>query len=267
MSTIKKRGFTLIEVILSVVLIAIIVPAGVVALSNLSHTVGFYQRVSQAINIAKDQMSIVNRLPFNDPTLANGKNIVSQNYQNSSFNVTRTVNNVFGNDNNAEVLKRIMVKVQDTMTNVSFTLYTLRAKNVVFGPPSQGGVSGQAVNLNLTEGGAALSNKTFQSFGIENISQADPITIDKMRVVWDPIVPNQVLNSVLLRGNIVFNGNEPSGNLIDIANVAIPPTSSTNSNKLIYSKNFVPQTDYTFTLIFQMTDASQRSITITKTAL
>ncbi|MCX5751907.1 MAG: type II secretion system protein [Candidatus Saganbacteria bacterium] len=270
-SEIRNHGFTLIEMVLSILLISIIVPAAAVSFANVSNSVIRYQRISQAIIIAKEEMAIVNRLPFSNPTLINGYNVTTQNYQGSGFNVTRKVTNIYGNDTNAEVLKKIQVTAQDTVTkNLSFALYTMRAKNVYFGPASQSTPpSGQAVYLNPTEGSAALTQNWLSLFSLENQSPSLPITIDKIKVTWSPIPSGQKLNAIILKG-LYFATNTQSGTLVDITNVTFQPGEISTYNQLGFGtqspqKPFTIGTIVNFTILFQLGDGSQKSLKLTRT--
>jgi prepilin-type N-terminal cleavage/methylation domain-containing protein len=262
-----KKGFTLVEVILAIVLICIIVPMGAVALGNIAMSVVQYQRLSQVVDLAQDYLTLVNNAPFS--SLPAGT-VTLPNYQGSGFTLRRSIVNLnlpSGSETDTEVLKRITVLASLPNTEVEVELETLRAKNVWFGIPSQGAPGTQAFFLVFSEAAATLVQKVLSGFSLQNTSPSTAITIDRMILVWSPIAAGQKLQKVVLNGQTgLAAGNVSSGALTDLTNIIFQPNQASTNNQFTFSKKFNAGTSVTFKLTFFMLDGSQKLFQITRVA-
>ncbi len=102
------RGFTIIEIIITVVLVGLVlIPLGIMATEYIRGT--FYSRdLGVAEGLAKDEISKVNNLDFNDPTLADGYDNITGSYQGYPYDLRRSVNYVPGTNN---TLKQVQIRV------------------------------------------------------------------------------------------------------------------------------------------------------------
>ena len=126
----KTRGFTLIELIMTVVLVGIVsVP---LALLISSHVTGVtYSRAkSLAFNLARLDMEEVNNTAYAAIASANFVN-----YQGYNYNLSRTVTYAAGSGVSAESLKQITINVSASGGGSPLaTLVTYIARNVSYGP-------------------------------------------------------------------------------------------------------------------------------------
>jgi len=131
-------SFTLIEIIITIVLVGLaLIPLSIMALEYVRGT--FYSRDLGVVEgLAKDELSKVNSLSFNDPTLADGYNNITGNYQGYSFDLQRSVNIVPGMNN---ALKQVQVRIYPAgdLSRQLINITTFVA-NTSFGPGSGGGL-------------------------------------------------------------------------------------------------------------------------------
>jgi prepilin-type N-terminal cleavage/methylation domain-containing protein len=103
-----KSGFTLIEMIITIVLVSIVmIPIALIAAEFVRSTV-YADSLTMAANLGRQEMAIVNNLSYADPTLADGYDHRTTNYAGYPYDVRRAVNSVIGTNDN---LKRVMVDV------------------------------------------------------------------------------------------------------------------------------------------------------------
>jgi prepilin-type N-terminal cleavage/methylation domain-containing protein len=124
-----KRGFTLIELIMTIVVVGIVaVPLSLFIGRNIE-SVFYCEDLTIALNLAKFEMEKVNNL-----TYANIINASLPNYQGYNYNVARTVTYVQGSGATPESLKKITVSVTKTgSASVLLSLVTYIARNVSYG--------------------------------------------------------------------------------------------------------------------------------------
>lgn len=140
MSKTKKflGSFTLIEIIITIVLVGLaLIPLSIMALEYVRGT--FYSRDLGVVEgLAKDELSKVNSLSFNDPTLADGYNNITGNYQGYPFDLQRSVNIVPGMNN---ALKQVQVRIYPAgdLSRQLINITTFVA-STSFGPGSGGNV-------------------------------------------------------------------------------------------------------------------------------
>ena len=125
----RKTGFTLIELILTIVVVGIVaVPLSLVIAQNCS-SVFYSEGVTIAFNLARLEMETVNNLSY-----ASVANAAFSSYQGYGYNVTRTVSYVYGSAITTESLKKISIQVKRVGSSaVLATLVTYRANNVSYG--------------------------------------------------------------------------------------------------------------------------------------
>lgn len=124
-----RRGFTLVELIMTIVVVSIVaVPLSLLISQHLESVVQSRDYTS-AVNLARFEMEKVNNLSYN--------NVVSASfspYPGYHYDVTRTVTYAQGGALTAESLKKIVVEVRPADgTDVLISLVTYLAKNVTYG--------------------------------------------------------------------------------------------------------------------------------------
>ena len=124
-----KKGFTLIELIMTIVVIAIIaIPLALLVMEHLSSTLRS-EDYTMAVNLARFEMENIKNLNY--------ANIVSgsfPNYQGYSFDITRTISFAQGSGATPESLKLVQVDVNRSgSAAILFTLKTYIAQNVAYG--------------------------------------------------------------------------------------------------------------------------------------
>lgn len=131
-------SFTLIEIIITIVLVGLaLIPLSIMALEYVRGT--FYSRDLGVVEgLAKDELSKVNSLAFSDPTLTDGYDNITSNYQGYPFDLRRSVNIVSGMNN---ALKQVQVRIYPAgdLSRQLVNITTFVA-NTSFGPGSGGGL-------------------------------------------------------------------------------------------------------------------------------
>lgn len=126
---INKRGFTLVELIMAIIVVGIISIPISLSLGQHIRSAAVSQDYSTAINLGRFEMELVNNLAY-----ANINSLTSANYQGYSYDVVRTVSYAQGSGATPESLKKITVDVKksgSTTVLVSFVTYV--AANVSYG--------------------------------------------------------------------------------------------------------------------------------------
>jgi len=127
----KNKGFTLIELIMSIVIMGIVVVTVALAYGQIINSMVRSTDISKAVNLSELEFSIVNSISYTDASLANGTNTLAANYQSSGYDLRRQVSYDFGTDATPQSLKRITVTVYRTGSSTPLiSTTTLRAKNV-----------------------------------------------------------------------------------------------------------------------------------------
>jgi len=123
------RGFTLVELIMTVVVVSIVAIPLSLLISQHLESVLQSQDYTAAVNLARLEIEKVNNLSYN--------NIVSGSfspYQGTNYDVTRTVTYAQGDEAAAESMKKIVVDVKrsgDAAVLVSLVTYV--TKNITYG--------------------------------------------------------------------------------------------------------------------------------------
>jgi prepilin-type N-terminal cleavage/methylation domain-containing protein len=124
-----KSGFTLIELIMTIVLLGIVSLATGAFVTEQIRGVARSSEYTQALNLAQLELETVNHLAY-----ANITNQTITNYESYPYDVVRTVTFNNGTDITAESLKKIVIEVRKTGTTqdlVNITTYI--ARNVALG--------------------------------------------------------------------------------------------------------------------------------------
>jgi len=127
----KAKGFTLIELIMTIVVVGIIAVPLSLLLSQ--HIQGVFDSADYTLanNLARFEMEVVNNLVYTNITSAN-----IYPYQGYDYTVTRTVTYAQGSASTAESLKKVVIDVKKSgsiSATVLTSLVTYIAKNVGYG--------------------------------------------------------------------------------------------------------------------------------------
>ncbi len=124
----RDCGFTLIELIMTIVVVAIIaIPLSLTICQQMEST---YQSrgFTEALNLARHEMEIVNNLPYNGIT-----DSIDLNYLGYPYSILRGVSFVAGDAGSAESLKQVTVSVtRPGNPAVLARLVTYIARNVTY---------------------------------------------------------------------------------------------------------------------------------------
>lgn len=124
-----KRGFTLIELIMAIVVVAIISIPLSLLLSQQIGGVFASEDLTMALNLARAEMEKVNNLDYADITTAHFSG-----YEGYDYDVFRTVNYAGGNAKAGESLKRVRVRVKKSGAAADLVgITTYIAKNLNYG--------------------------------------------------------------------------------------------------------------------------------------
>lgn len=125
----KKKGFTLIELIMTIVVVGLI--AVPLSISLVEQVQGVTQSTdyTAALNLARFEMERVNNLAYASITSTSFSN-----YQGYPYDIDRTMAYAQGNAGSAESLKQITVSVKKAGdSTVLLSLKTYIAKNITYG--------------------------------------------------------------------------------------------------------------------------------------
>jgi len=127
----KKKGFTLIELVMTMVVIGIVsVPLSYLITSHLEG-VFLLEDDTMAQNLARFELEKVNNMAY---ATINAGTVTVSNYQGYAYDVSTTVSFVQGNAGSAESLKKIQVDVKESgSAKVNASLTTYLAKGVDHG--------------------------------------------------------------------------------------------------------------------------------------
>jgi len=240
-----KRGFSLIEIIITILIIAIFVSVIASVFQEIVKGLGFSGDTVKALSLARLELSKVNNLKFTDSTLADGYNNTTSNYESSSYDLNRAVSIVPSTSNN---LKKVIVSVYSaTTTNILAKLATYVA-DINFGSGSET----QADGLAVTSGD--INNKRLRRIDFENTSDED-ITMTGVTITFTGNGGIR-LKRIKMDGSIVWNGNENSGSTITFSSpfILTAGTFYNNAGLFRFSKNLSSAT-----VTFNMEDDSTTS--------
>jgi prepilin-type N-terminal cleavage/methylation domain-containing protein len=125
----RTAGFTLIELIMAIVVAAIIAIPLSVTIAAYVNGAFASQNTAMAVALAHYDIERVNKMPY-----ASMVSVSFSNYLGYSYDVTRIVSYIQGNETSAESLKKIVVNVSrsgNPAVLASFTTYF--ANNIVYG--------------------------------------------------------------------------------------------------------------------------------------
>ncbi|MFH1762443.1 MAG: hypothetical protein ABIA63_15195 [bacterium] len=89
-----------------------------------------------------------------------------------------------------------------------------------------------------------VSNTRLQDFEFTNINTSQNITLDKIRVSWEPYSGGEGLNQVRLNNAVVWSGSAISGDDIDISNRTINIGNTLKNNRIHFNQNMSSKTIY-----------------------
>ena len=96
----KGQGFTLIELIMTIVVLAIVmIPLGFMSMEYMQAIV-HSRGLAVAEGLVKTEMAKINNLSYSDSTLEDGDDDTTSNYEGHSYDLRRTVDYVVGSSNN-----------------------------------------------------------------------------------------------------------------------------------------------------------------------
>jgi prepilin-type N-terminal cleavage/methylation domain-containing protein len=126
---INKRGFTLVELIMAIVVVGIISIPISLSLGQHIRSAAVSEENSTAINLGRFEMELVNNLAY-----ASINSVTSANYQGYPYDVVRTVSYAQGSGATPESLKKIAVDVKKSgSADILVSLVTYIAANVLYG--------------------------------------------------------------------------------------------------------------------------------------
>ena len=252
----RQDGITLIELIVTIVLLAIVILPTAKLFQQLVETMNYCNNKAMANNLLRNEMSLINNLSFSGPALTDGYDNTTADYEGYGFNLRRQVNIVTGTNN---AIKRVVVGLTHPSTSaVIAQAATYVAQNVSFGAGSGGGTPGSGQSDSLTVTGGSISEKKLQNVTLVNTS-ASSITITGVIVSFTGSGGIK-LKKVKIAGDERWEGNLSSPATIDFTDngnddfTLNGSTTYNNTLKIKFSKNLS-----TVSVIFVMIDGSQTS--------
>jgi len=249
----RYRGFTLIELIVTIVILGLVfIPLGLMSMEYVRAIV-YSRDLGVAEGLAKVEMAKINNLSYSDATLADGYDNTTSNYEDYSYDLQRTVNDVAGwGGDLRQVQVRIFPSGESSIHLVNLITYVA---NVSFGAGSGGGGvgSGEASSLIVSDG--SISGKNLQSVTLENTS-ASPITITGIIISFSGSGGIK-LKTITMDSTERWSGTASSGQTktFDTNFILSGSTTYSNTGLFEFSKNLSSVTS----LVFIMADASETS--------
>lgn len=250
----SSKGFTLIELIIAIVVIAIIMIPISLMLMEYVRAIAYADSLTVAANLAQRELGIINNLGYGALS-----NALFTNYAGYNFDLDRIVSYVSGTNNNLKMVRlRVfphpMVSSGQLLDLVTYVI----GMNVGFGAGSSGGAAGSE-GASLSVSGGTLSRNSLNNVTLRNIRSNGNIT---MKGVIVSSTRNRTLNS------ITINGDSRISNSVAItSNPTVVPFSRNffMNYPIIYSGanggqfNFAggPNQPYTITIIFVFYDETQ----------
>ena len=257
------EGFTLIEIIISIVLMGIILGTLALGYRQLVKAIFVNQDISEAICLSRMEMAMIDNLNYSDATLAHGYDNITANYNSSGYDLNRSVSYAAGNDASAESLKKITVKIVPSggsfTSDVLITSIIYRAKNVTIGGGSGGGGGATEAN-NLNFSSPTFSSRKILNFTLENQAASNSITITHVYVDWSPVSGNTLNRIRLFNSWVLSSGTYSSGTTFDVVDTIISASASSSQNQLTFNNNFPSSTTITFNINFTMSDGSTKEV-------
>lgn len=252
----KLSGFTLIELITAVVLIAIImIPVALIAMEYVRST-AYADSLTMAVNLARREMSVVNNLSYSDPTLADGYDNTTQEYAGYSFDLRRTVNYVPGTNNN---LKRVRVRIFPNVSTNQLIELAAYVMNVQFGAGSAGGALGNEKDSFIASGGTLSQNRLIYAT-LQNTRSTGNITMTS-------VIMTSTINKTLIAitmgsesrfsGSVALPANTPTTINLQKNFIMNSNTSYSGTNGGRFNFTTGPNQTYTLTIQFVFYDGTQ----------
>lgn len=239
----RLKGFTLIELITAIVLVAIImIPVALIAMEYV-RSVAYADSLTAAANLGQREMAIVNNLAYGTLASAN-----FQNYMGYNFDVARQVSPV-------TIGKKVIVTVYPHGSTEKVTELATYVMNVSFG---LGG--GSRASYFAASGGSFGSPTNLSGITLQNISTTDSIT---MIGVILTLSKNNALSSVTMDGLARYTGSLPLQRNVatqvafqsNFAMSANQTYSGAQGGSFVFNNSFVKND--TVTIIFLFSDGSQ----------
>lgn len=259
----RVRGFTLIEVIVTVTVVAIaMIPAAMIVMECI-RSAAYADSLTTAANLARREIGIVSNLAYNDATLASGYNNLASSYAGYNYDLRRQVSSVTDASGSMANLKKVAITVYPHGSSAKLIeADTYVINGVTSGAGSGGGTKSgtEASALSITGGG--FQDPKLINVGIRNTRTTGNITITGM-YMWQTS-GNKRLNIAVLSGNqTVYTGS-----------LVLPNSKPASPNVILQAANIVnysavPDTTANFTfnnaignnkwvyIIFVMSDGSQ----------
>ncbi|MFH1441895.1 MAG: prepilin-type N-terminal cleavage/methylation domain-containing protein [Candidatus Omnitrophota bacterium] len=246
----KNRSFTLIELIMSVVIIAIVmIPVAFMSMEYI-YAIQHSRQIAAAEGLAKVEMAKVNNLAYTDSTLADGYDNTTANYEGYPFNLRRTVSYVSGWSNN---LKQVQVRVYPSLDATHFLVNLITyVANVTYGAGSGGTIPSGGMADSLVVTGGSISGTALQNVTLQNTS-TNTITISEVIVTFTGeagIKVQSVIMNTITRWT--GNANSPRTAILSPTFTLSASTTYTNTGFFNFSKNLS-----TVSVVFVMSDGSQ----------
>lgn len=125
-----KKGFTLVELLMAIVVVGIISIPISLSLSQHVRSASVSEENSTAINLGRFEMEKINNTPYDDINI--GSFIISP-YEGYNYSVTRIVTYAQGSGSTDESLKKIQVDVKKSgSADILISLVTYIAANVEY---------------------------------------------------------------------------------------------------------------------------------------
>ena len=124
----KIRAFTLIEIIMAIILLAIIAATIGIFITQQMQSVVWSKQYTEALNLARLDMEVVNNTPF--ASLANGT--TTYNTYDSAFNVVRIISTPYSYLTNSLKLIEVHVRLVGSGTDL-VALYNYKVDTVTIG--------------------------------------------------------------------------------------------------------------------------------------
>lgn len=243
----ERAGFTLIEIIITIVIVAVFLTCIALMFQQNINGLVFSADLTRALNLARLEISKINNLSYNDSTLADGYNHTTANYENSSYDLNRTVNYVAGTSNN---LKKVEVTLYPAGTTNQLIKLATYIADVSFGPGSGGGGvgSGGGEADSLAVVGGVISGERLRNITFGNSDTEEEITIVGVRVTFSGASGIE-LKEIKIGGSERWSGTESSGNYVALDTNFQLDAGTTYSNTCLFrfSKN-LNSAEVTFTM-------------------
>jgi len=244
-----KKGFSLIEIIITILIISIFVSVMASVFQEIVKGLGFSGDTVKALSLARLELSKVNNLTFSDTTLADGYNNTTSDYESSSYDLNRAVSIVPSTSSN---LKKVIVSVYPSVTTTVLAKLVTYVADIDFGPGSSGSSPGsetQADSLTVTSG--TIKKKDLKDIVLSNGSTTDAITWTKVNLTFTGTVE---LKKIKQHKTTLWSGTASSGDTITLSSsLAIPASDSKNKVKFTFNSN-VSTVHINY---FEFSDASQ----------